>query len=152
VNVLIESILEMWLKQQPNAPELKFTHDGKSPQSELTPRPTYAERRTKQIESGEAKPIPFKLKKTVKLRRQWVDCKPEMFLDAEGGIKRMSHASKMPQRFKLEEEARAAEAAFFEATGLHELVTYCDVCKAFHVRHVFSRDLIVTQEKAAQIA
>jgi hypothetical protein len=112
-------------------------------------RPTYAERRMAQFTSGEATPIPPKPKKPKPLRRQWVPCCAEVFVDGEGGPTRVRWGTKQPSAFWSEEEACAAEQEFFKANGFHEAVVQCEVCSkhgcrrmVWHVRHVFNSEIV----------
>jgi hypothetical protein len=102
---------------------------------EESQRRPYAERREEQIADG-AKPVPVKDRKS-KLRLQWSPCTPDAFVDSESGPVQFSVKAKGPTRFKIEADAVAAEAEFAKERGHRERVAFCDVCKSFHVVHVY---------------
>jgi hypothetical protein len=146
ISVLIEEICEQWLKQQSDVHKAAVAAPIIAER-----RPTYAERRKKQIESAESKPIaPKPSKNNTKLKRAWTDCSGPSFLDGEDGAIAIKAGKHDATKFKTEAEASAAEREFFETSGFHELVAYCEVCKAWHVRHVYNHPA-EAQEKTAQI-
>jgi hypothetical protein len=142
VSVLIIRILSDWLKNRTEVHKSDIT-------AAAEPRPTYAERRQKQIADGAA-PITAKPKKSAKLHRAWTECSGPTFVDGEGGAVAIKAGKHDATRFKTEAEASAADREFFEASGFHELVAYCEVCKAWHVRHVYNHPA-AAQEKTADV-
>jgi hypothetical protein len=153
ISVMIDRILEDWLKQQPEVTAVIV------PVPEPEPKPTYAERRKKQIADGAKKITPKPARKmTGKLHRQWIECKGAEFLDGEGGAVKVSDVKHDATKFYNEAAAIAAEADFFKANGFREDVVHCDVCSkrsrrdVWHVRHRFaSKAASLMQEKPADV-
>ncbi len=152
VSVLVNKILEEWLRTQPDVPAPDVIP---APPVEPESRPTYAQRREQQLADG-AQPIMKKPVKKItgKLRRQWTECNGPEFLDAEGGPEIIYNKSgSQPHKFYSEAEAIAAEADFFTASGFHEMVVQCDVCskssrrEIWHVKHRFSsQERVITAQ------
>ncbi len=148
----IEGLLEEWLKQHPDvpapvvpAPVIPAPVVTPAPVVVNEPRPTYAERRKRQLADG-APPIPAKPRKLKKLTKvAWTECKPSEFIDAEAGAVPYKQAGGLATKFYSLEDAIAAEQQNFEKKGYRERVAKCGVCsggnaprEVFHVYHIFS--------------
>jgi hypothetical protein len=94
------------------------------------PRPSYEERRLAQFESG-APPIPPKTR-VGRIRVAWTNCEPK---DAT------LSAGRKPSWYRTEEAANAANELFKAARGYAEQISYCEVCRGWHLRHVYAADI-----------
>jgi hypothetical protein len=70
------------------------------------------------------------------LRLQWVPC--ARILD--GAVARLVKSSGV-DCFATVAEARTAEEQYFKERGYRNEVVYCDVCRALHVKHVYSSEI-----------
>ncbi len=59
----------------------------------------------------------------------------------EGEVRQLSKGPQ-PTNFKTEEDAAKANDLFKESHGYKEQVVYCEPCRAWHLKHVYSVDLI----------
>jgi hypothetical protein len=71
------------------------------------------------------------------LHVQWAPC---FAASADNATEKRLKDSRA-DRFATEEIAREAEQQHFEARGYHEAVTYCEVCDAWHVKHVYAAEM-----------
>jgi hypothetical protein len=146
VYILVERILEDWLRTQPDVPT-PVTPRIDTPvhtDNDVQPRPTYAERRKKQIADG-AKPIMAKEKKLTKIKLAWTACSGEQLIDSESGpVQYKGPRGSKPTKFHSEVDAIAAEQKNFEEKGYREEVKKCPVCSGgnakkpvWHIYHVY---------------
>jgi hypothetical protein len=145
VHILIERVLSEWVRIQPDVPvHTKTAVQSSTDEDVQTQRPTYAGRRKKQIAAG-AKPIPAKEgrpKSKPSIKVSWTECAGESFIDTQNGAAcyRGKCGSK-PTKFQSEADAIAAEQKHFEDRGYHERVGRCEVCKCWHVYHIFCSEV-----------
>jgi hypothetical protein len=123
-----------------------------------SPRPTYAERREQQIAHG-AQPIPAKLhrrpvpstkKRFFNTKLQWTECHGKSYIEGKDGVLSPAGKALRASCIDSEAEANALNEQFAKYYGYKEQVVYCDVCKAWHLKHIYAAEVRVTTEDALQ--
>ncbi len=100
-----------------------------------SPRPAYSERREAQLAAG-AKPIAPK--KSKKVQVLWTECRPKSFIQDDEGRTASFREAIRPTCFWTQADAVAANELFKQERGYSEEIVYCDVHRAWHLRHIYS--------------
>jgi hypothetical protein len=129
--------------------EPKSTQASVAPgQAVSEPRPAYVERREAQLAAGAA-PIPAKIRKT-KVQLLWTECRPKSFIQDDEGRTAPFKEAIRPTCFRTEAEAVAANELFKKERGYAEEIVYCEVHRAFHLKHIYSVRSTPVEQVVAQ--
>jgi hypothetical protein len=106
-----------------------------------TPRPSYAGRRQAQIEQRVALWAAGTPPTKKGIEVLFTECRgPKM-----KGVSRL--LASRATRFTSKEEAEAANAYFKRERGHSEAVVFCEKCSAWHLRHIYSSELLQRKKR-----